>query len=116
MTSSQQPGGEEQTMEGQGGRSIPGWAGSRSVLLWAMFLVEGTWFYLWMMWLSNWTTLGLEESPFHLATVLLILLVSYYTVQVLGQQRWSDRKSHVIAGMFTVAALGLLARLEKVGG
>ena len=116
MTSSQQPSGEEQTMEGQGGRSIPGWAGSRSALLWAMFLVEGTWFYLWMMWLSNWTTLGMEEAPFHLATVLLTLFVSYYTVQILGQQRWSDRKSHVVAGIFTVAALVLLARLENGGG
>ncbi len=121
MSTVQPSSSEEATEDGQRRPSIPswmgpGWLGSRSALLWAMFLMEGTWFYLWMMWLSNWTALGVEEAPFHLATVLLILLASYYTVQVLGQQRWSDRKSHVVAGMFTVAVLVLVARLENGGG
>ena len=112
MNTRHQPGDEERPKGGQRRLRLD----TRSALLWAVFLVEGTWFYLWMMWLSNWKALGVEEAPFHLASVLLILLVSYYSVQVLGQQRWSDRKSHVVAGIFTFAVLVVVARVENGGG
>jgi len=49
-------------------------------------------------------------------SILLILWASYNGVQVLGEQFWSDRKAHLVTGVYVVAVLGVVARLENGGG
>ncbi len=60
------------------------WVSSSSALLWATFLMEAMWFYLWMIWLGQWDSFGIGEMPFTPFSILLILWASYYVVQIIG--------------------------------
>ena len=89
---------------------------SASVLLLVTLLMEGLWFYLWMVWLGRWGGFNLGEVPLTLVSILLLLWASYHTVQILGQQRWGTRKARVVAGCFIAGLLILVVRLENGGG
>ena len=92
------------------------WVSSSSALLWATFLMEAMWFYLWMIWVGQWSSFGIGEMPFTPVSILLILWASYYGVQIIGQQKWGSGKTRVIASLLVVALLGVVARLENGGG
>ena len=60
--------------------------------------------------------MGWNDAPLTLPGILLILTASYYGVQILGEQLWSDRKARIIAGVYVVGVLALVVRLENGGG
>lgn len=92
------------------------WVSSSSALLWATFLMEAMWFYLWMIWLGQWDSFGIGEMPFTPLSILLILWASYYGVQVIGQQKWATGRTRLTASLLVVVLLGAVARLENGGG
>ncbi len=92
------------------------WLSSGHLLLLATLLVEGMWFYAWMVWLGLWGGFGLGEVPLGAVSILFILWTSYHTVQILGQQRWSTKKARFVAGFFSAVLLAVVARLENGGG
>ena len=92
------------------------WLTPASALLIATLLVEGLWFYLWMVWMGLWGGLDLGEIPLTPVSILILLWTSYHTVQILGQQRWSNKKAHIVAGCFVVLLLVFVVRLENGGG
>ncbi len=92
------------------------WMSSSSALLWATFLMEAMWFYLWMIWVGQWSSFGVGEMPFTPFSILLILWASYYGVQVIGQQKWGSGRTRLTASLLVVALLGAVARLENGGG
>ena len=92
------------------------WVSSSSALLWATFLMEAMWFYLWMIWLGQWDSFGIGEMPFTPFSILLILWASYYVVQIIGQQKWDAGRTRLTASLLVVVLLGAVARLENGGG
>ncbi len=92
------------------------WVSSSSALLWATFLMEAMWFYLWMIWLGQWDSFGIGEMPFTPFSILLILWASYYGVQIIGQQKWATGRTRLTASLLVVVLLGAVARLENGGG
>ena len=92
------------------------WFTPASVLLFATLLMEGLWFYLWMVWLGRWGGFNLGEVPLTPVSIVLLLWTSYHTVRVLGQQRWSTKKARIAAGWFVAGLLILVVRLENGGG
>lgn len=92
------------------------WLKPERVLLFATFLIEGLWVYLWLLLLGHGTGLGWSEVPFTIPSILLLLTASYYSVQILGQQRWSHRKARGVAAGAIAVVLLLLLRLENGGG
>ena len=89
---------------------------SANVLLLVTLLMEGLWFYLWMVWMGRWGGFNLGEVPLTLVSILLLLWTSYHTVQILGQQRWGTRKARVVAGCVIAGLFILVVRLENGGG
>ena len=92
------------------------WVSSSSALLWATFLMEAMWFYLWMIWVGQWDSFGIGDMPFTPFSILLILWASYYGVQIIGQQKWATGRTRLTATLLVVALLGAVARLENGGG
>ena len=92
------------------------WVSSSSALLWATFLMEAMWFYLWMIWVGQWDSFGIGEMPFTPFSIFFILWASYYGVQVIGQQKWGSSKARLTASLLVVVLLGTVARLENGGG
>ena len=92
------------------------WVSSSSALLWATFLMEAMWFYLWMIWVGQWDSFGIGEMPFTPFSILLILWASYYGVQIIGQQKWGTGRTRITASILVVALLGTVARMENGGG
>ena len=92
------------------------WVSSSSALLWATFIMEGMWFYLWMIWMGQWSSFGIGEMPFTPFSILLILWASYYGVQIIGQQKWATSRTRLTASLLVVVLLGAVARLENGGG
>ena len=85
-------------------------------LLLAVFLMEGLWLYLWMQWLASSRSLEGSNAPLSVPSILVVLWASYHGVQVLGEQLWSDRKARLLTGVFLVAVLAVVARLENGAG
>ena len=92
------------------------WVTPANALLFATFLLEGLWVYVWMVWLGHWGALGWAEVPLTPLSILCLLWISYQSVQILGEQSWSEKKARIVTGVFATTLLALVARLENGGG
>ncbi len=92
------------------------WLNPDNLLLFSTFLMEGLWLYLWLALMGHSGFLGWQEVPLTPGSILLLLWLSYYSVQVLGQVQWSQRKEMAVAALFIVGLLALVTRLENGGG
>ena len=110
------PAGQDTTESADLGGLVSYWLSSSHLLLLAVLLVEGMWFYAWMVWLGRWGGFGFGEVPLGVWSTLFLLWSSFHTVQILGQQRWSTKKARFVAGFFSAMLLAVVARLENGGG
>ncbi|MDO8751544.1 MAG: hypothetical protein Q7K03_10460, partial [Dehalococcoidia bacterium] len=110
------PAGQAPTESADLGGLVSYWLSSGHLLLLAVLLVEGLWFYAWMVWLGLWGGFGFGEVPLGVWSTLFLLWSSFHTVQILGQQRWSTKKARFVAGLFSAMLLAVVARLENGGG
>ncbi|MCZ6614361.1 MAG: DUF4129 domain-containing protein [Chloroflexi bacterium] len=87
-----------------------------NALLLLVFLIEGLWVYLWAVWLAQSDAIGWTEVPLSLPSILIVLAASYFGAVNLGRQDWSDRKAHLITGIYLMIVLMTTARFENGGG
>ncbi|MSQ22503.1 MAG: DUF4129 domain-containing protein [Dehalococcoidia bacterium] len=110
------PAGQGPTESADLGGLVSYWLSSGHLLLLAVSLVEGMWFYAWMVWLGLWGGFGFGRVSLGPVSILFLLWTSFHTVQILGQQHWSTRKARLFAGFFSALLLAVVARLENGGG
>ena len=79
-------------------------------------LMEAFWLYAWFAWLGKWQTLAWQRPPLSLASLILLLGISFFATRFIFNQNWALRwtRLSIVAG--GLVAIFIVVRIEYAAG
>jgi len=82
----------------------------------AVLFMEVFWLYPWFVWVAQWPALTLQKLPLSPASIILLLIISFYVTRFITNRDWSLRKARLIIVFSGLLTILLVVRLEYGAG